>query len=88
MAVYEEALVGQRASIGADKVIPGTIRALAVMYYGSLGFRSMKPITQSTYRNIIERFCRETDKTAIAVRRQKGRDAPARAYRETHGRSG
>jgi hypothetical protein len=22
----------------------------------------MKPITQSVYRNIIERFCRETDK--------------------------
>lgn len=37
------------------------MRALAVSYYNSLAFRSMKPITQSVYRNIIDRFCRETD---------------------------
>ena len=62
MAAYEEALAGQPAQIGSDRVKPGTIRALAVSYYNSLGFRSMKPITQSVYRNIIERFCREGDK--------------------------
>src|SRR5262245_48113551 len=63
MAAYQEALAGQRVQVGLSKVIPGTIRALAIFYYGSLAFRSMKPITQSTYRNIIDRFCRETDKT-------------------------
>src|SRR5262249_16953657 len=36
--------------------------ALAVSYYNSVAFQSMKPSTQSVYRNIIERFCRETDK--------------------------
>ena len=33
--------------------------APGVSYYNSLAFRSMKPITQSVYRNIIDRFCRE-----------------------------
>jgi integrase len=63
MAAYEEALAGQPAQIGSAKVRPGTIRALAVSYYNSIGFRSrLKPITQSVYRNIIDRFCEEADK--------------------------
>jgi integrase len=49
-------------AIGAAKVKPGTMRALAVSYYGSIDFRSMKESTQSVYRNIIDKFCRETDK--------------------------
>lgn len=61
MAAYEEALAGQPAQIGSRRMKPGTIRALAVSYYNSIGFRSMKPITQSTYRNIIDRFCDEAD---------------------------
>ena len=63
MAAYEDALAGQRPPIGADKVMPGTMRALAVLFYTSLGFRTLKPITQSTYRNILDRFCRETDRS-------------------------
>jgi integrase len=62
MAVYEVALAGQPAPIASERVKPGTIRALAVSYYNSIAFRSMKPSTQSVYRNIIDRFCRETDK--------------------------
>jgi integrase len=62
MAAYEEALAGQPAQVGASRVKPGTIRALAVSYYNSIGFRSLKPITQSVYSNIIDRFCEETDK--------------------------
>jgi integrase len=62
MAAYEAALAGQPAAIGNYRVKPGTIRALAVSYYGSIAFRSMKTSTQSVYRNIIEKFCRETDK--------------------------
>lgn len=62
MAAYEEALAGQPVQIGIERVKPGTIRALAVSYYNSIGFRSMKPITQSVYRNIIDRFCKEKDK--------------------------
>src|SRR5262245_13176819 len=62
MRDYEEALTSQPAPIGSERVKPGTIRAVAVSYYNSVAFRSMKPSTQSVYRNIIDRFCRETDK--------------------------
>jgi integrase len=62
MAAYEEALADQAVSIGIGRVKPGTIRALAVSYYNSGAFRSMKPSTQSVYRNIIDRFCQEKDK--------------------------
>ena len=78
MAAYEGAIAGQPTQIGSGRVKPGTIRALAVSYYGSLAFRSMKSSTQSVYRNIIEKFCRETDragqahgeKNAAALRRE------------------
>jgi integrase len=66
MAAYEAALAGQRAPIGASRVKPGTIRALAVSYFASVDFRSMKSSTQGVYRNIIERFCREVDKDGNA----------------------
>ena len=62
MAAYDAALAGQPEEIGASRVRPGTIRALAISYYNSVAFRSMKPITQSVYRNIVDRFCREKDK--------------------------
>jgi hypothetical protein len=62
MGAYEEALAGQPTAIGSERVKPGTIRALAISYYNSSAFRSMKPITQSVYRNITDRFCEETDK--------------------------
>ena len=62
MQAYELALGGQPPQTARGKIRPGTMRALAISYFNSLAFRSMKPITQSVYRNIIERFCRETDK--------------------------
>jgi hypothetical protein len=62
MAAYEAALAGQPLGIGSSRVKPGTIRALAVSYFNSTDFRSMKPSTQSVYRNLINRFCEEADK--------------------------
>jgi integrase len=62
MEAYEQALAGQPAQVGTDKVKPGTIRALAVSYYNSIAFRTMRLSTQSVYRNIIDRFCGEADK--------------------------
>jgi hypothetical protein len=61
MAAYEEAFAGQPMQVASGRVRPGTFRALAVSYFGSRVFRSLKPITQSVYRNIIERFCNEAD---------------------------
>jgi integrase len=66
MAAYEAALAGQPTPIGGSRVKPGTFRALAVSYFASVDFRSMASSTQSVYRNIIERFCRETDKDGNA----------------------
>lgn len=62
MAVYEQALAGQPTQIGSERVIPGTIRALAVSYFNSLDFHSMKANSQYVRRKIIERFCEEVDK--------------------------
>jgi integrase len=70
MAAYEAALAGQPAQIGSARTRPGTMQALAVSYFNSVGFRSLKPITQSTYRNIINRLCAEHgDKSAATLQR-------------------
>jgi integrase len=47
--------------VGSDRVKTRSIHALAIAYYDSAAFKALKPITQGVYRNIIERFCRETD---------------------------
>jgi len=71
MAAYEEALAGQLMQVGGSRVKPGTIRALAISYYNSLGFHSLKPSSQAIYRRIIDRFCREHgDKRAATLRRE------------------
>jgi integrase len=71
MGAYEEALAGQPAQIGSVRVKPGTIRALAVSYYNSLGFRSLKPSSQAIYRRIIDALCREHgDKRAATLQRE------------------
>ena len=62
MAAYETALAGQPMQVASASVKPGTIRALAVSYYNSVTFRSMKASTQGVYRNIIDRFCEEADR--------------------------
>ena len=62
MTAYEAALAGQPLQIGTARTGPGTMRALAVSYFNSTGFRSMAASTQSTYRNIISRFCETADK--------------------------
>src|SRR6516225_3551300 len=71
MAAYEDALAGQLVQVGSTRVKPGTIRALAISYYNSLGFRSLKASSQAIYRRIIDRFCREHgDKRAVTLQRE------------------
>jgi integrase len=70
MAAYEDSLAGQLVQVGSSRVRPGTIRALAISYYNSLGFRSLKPSSQAIYRRIIDRFCSEHgDKRAATLQR-------------------
>jgi integrase len=72
MAAYEAAFAGQaRPQIGTNKIVPGSMRALAISYFQSLEFCGMKPNSQSVRRNIVDRFCREHgDKRAATLQRQ------------------
>ena len=85
MAAYEEALAGQPAQAGTSRVKPGTIRALAVSYYNSIGFCSLKPITQSVYRNIIDRFCRGDGQGGSKARREARNIVAASACSQADG---
>ena len=62
MQAYERAAGGQPAAIGADRVLPGSMHALAISYYSnSPKFLAMGLYSQRLRRNVIERFCRQTD---------------------------
>jgi integrase len=63
MTAYERAREGQPAQIGAANVLPGSMRALAVSYYGSPEYQRMS--SKSVRRNIIEKFLRETDANGV-----------------------
>jgi hypothetical protein len=80
--------------IGASRVKPSTMRGLAVIYYASMAFKSMKPSSQSGYRSLIDKLCRETDKdgrpygdksvvTLQRARRQADGRAPWSSQRST-----
>jgi integrase len=67
MAAYEQALAGQRAQIGQNRVKDGTIRALAASYFTSPSFRSaLRPNSQRVYRSAIDVFCRNVDQDGAA----------------------
>jgi integrase len=71
MAAYEQALAGQPAPIGAERTIPGTLRALAVSYFASPAFHTKRPSTQYTYRNVIDRLCaKHGDKRVTLLQRE------------------
>src|SRR5262249_28399016 len=71
MTSYATALAGQPLRIGSELVKPGSFRALAVSYFSSLAFTSMKASTQPVYRNAIDRLCSEHgDKSAATLQRQ------------------
>jgi len=80
MSAYEAALAGQPPlQPGLSSVRPGTMRALAVSYFASPAFRSLKPRSQYVYRSAIERFCRNVDADGIAYG-----DKPAASMRREH----
>jgi hypothetical protein len=57
MSDYEAALVGEPTPIGANRARPGTMRALALSYFASPEFRTLRQSSQQSYRWIIEKFC-------------------------------
>ncbi|WP_338662592.1 tyrosine-type recombinase/integrase [Pararoseomonas sp. SCSIO 73927] len=56
MAAYNRGLAEAktRQPVGAAKVLPGSLDALAVILYDSQDFRALRLSTQATYRRIIE----------------------------------
>jgi hypothetical protein len=78
MQAYEAAIAGQPAAIGVERVLPGSMHALAISYYNSADYQRMKANSQRVRKNIIERFCREVgsngqrngDKRAALLQRE------------------
>jgi integrase len=71
MTDYETAAAGQPLPIGAGRVRPGTMAALALSYFASPEFSALRPSSRSIYRYIIERLCREHgDKRAADMKRE------------------
>jgi len=67
MRAYEQALGGQPIQVGAARVMPGTMRALAVSYFNSPAFRAMSGTTQQDYRHVIDRFCSQHGSKGVAT---------------------
>ena len=67
MQAYENAAAGQPVAIGSSQIKPGTLRALAASYFAAPGFRTKSAATQYTYRNIIDRLCREHGDKRVAL---------------------
>ena len=71
MGDYEAALAGQPLPVGTNRARPGTMRALALSFFASPEFRTLRLSTQRAYRSTIERLCKEHgDKRAADLRRE------------------
>jgi integrase len=70
MAAYESAAAGQPLPVGLGRARPGTMAALALGYFASPEFRTLRSSTQQAYRRTIERLCRDHgDKRVSQLRR-------------------
>jgi integrase len=71
MRDYEAAMAGQPLPIGLDRARPGTMLALAISYFASPAFRTLRPSTQCAYRGRIDQLCRDHGgKRAADLRRE------------------
>ena len=71
MRDYEAVMAGQPLPVGAGRARPGTMTALALSYFASPEFRTLRLSTQQAYRRTIERLCRDHgDKRATDLRRE------------------
>lgn len=66
-AWYDAATRAEAAPIGASRVKPGSVNALAVAYYASAEWAQLRPATHTTYRGIIERFRTKHGDKAVAT---------------------
>ena len=90
MAAYEAALNGAKELPGERRVPPGSVHGLAILYYASADFKTLRPSTQATYRGIIEGMrercgdlpMRQLERKHIAAMVGKRADTPAAANNE------
>lgn len=90
MAAYELAKSGevQRREIGANKILPGSVNALATAYLNSGEFQNLAKSTRATYRGILESFLADhgersaagLDRRAVVALVSKKAATPAAAY--------
>jgi len=72
MNAYAEALAAGEPEppVGLRQIRPGTINALAVSYFNSGDFRKLSPASQSIYRGIVDRLCKDDgDKPVTGLKR-------------------
>jgi hypothetical protein len=68
MVAYERALAGQPETIGAARVLPGSMHALAISYYTSPDFLvKLTPGSQRARRNVIEICARPTRTASVTA---------------------
>ena len=71
MEDYAAAMAGQPLPVGFGRARPGSVLALAISYFASPEFRTLKPSTQRAYRWTIDRICRDHgEKRAADLRRE------------------
>ena len=77
MAAYRDALAKEKPRIGT--VVARSMSALIGAYYGSTEYRSLRPTTKRTYRNIMERLRTEFgDRPVAGLQREHVRRLIAR----------
>jgi integrase len=70
-AVIVATVVQPEPPIGLRQIRPGTINALALSYFNSGDFRKLAPSSQSAYRGIIDRLCKQDgDKPVAGLQRR------------------
>lgn len=69
MAAYEAAMAGEMvsASVRSKRTKPGSVAALVASYYQSTEYRNLKPITQRTYRSVMEPFREQHGNKPVAA---------------------
>jgi integrase len=58
MAAYQAAIGTEPEPNSKAAIIPGTMHALAVQFFGSVEFSNLKPSSQRVYRLVIDAVCR------------------------------
>jgi integrase len=75
MAAYAQALAGlpdvDKPEIGAKRTLPGTINALVVSYYRSVGWTALEEGTRNLRRPVIERFRERHGSKRVALLRHE-----------------